>query len=82
MNVIRLYCIGVTVLIVAILANGMASKIQCKTWYDLIQGLTHSNSYWNSLELKDILWLFFAYPILLGIGSTLGQLIYQKLTSL
>jgi hypothetical protein len=82
LNVIRLYCIGLMVLIVAILANGLASKLQCKTWYDLIQGLIYSKSYFSSLGLKDILWLFFAYPILLGAGSALGQLIYQKLTNL
>ena len=76
---IRLYFIGITVLITAILATFLAEKIQCKTWYDFLKGLSISSSYWSVLKLKDVLWLFIAYPLLLGFGSFVGNLIYQKL---
>jgi len=76
---IRLYCIGILVLITAILATFFAEKIQCKTWYDFLKGLSSSSNYWSVLKFKDMLWLFIAYPLLLGFGSFVGNLIYQKL---
>ena len=76
---IRLYLIGITVLITAILATLFAEKIQCKTGYDFLKGLSSSYNYWSVLKFKDMLWLFIAYPLLLGFGSFVGNLIYQKL---
>ena len=82
MVVFRLYCIGILILLVAVIANGIAVKLQCKTWYDLIQGITSEKYFLNTLTLKDLIWLFLAYPILLGVGGVLGQIIYQKLIGL
>ena len=76
---IRLYLIGITVLITAILATLFAEKIQCKTWYDFLKGPGSFYNYWSVLKFKDMLWLFIAYPLLLGFGSFVGNLIYQKL---
>ena len=76
---IRFYLIGIAVLIAAVLATLFAEKIQCKTWYDFLKGLSISSSYWSVLKFKDVLWLFIAYPLLLGFGSFIGNLIYQKL---
>ena len=76
---IRLYLIGIAVLITAVLATLFAEKIQCKTWYDFLKGLSNSSNYWSVLKFKDVLWLFIAYPFLLGFGSFIGNLIYQKL---
>ena len=76
---IRLYFIGISVLITAVLANFFAEKIQCKTWYDFLKGLSSSSNYWSVLKFKDMLWLFIAYPLLLGFGSFVGNLIYKKL---
>ena len=76
---IRLYFIGITVLITAILATLSAEKIEYKTGYDFLKGLSSSYNYWNVLKFKDMLWLFIAYPLLLGFGSFVGNLIYQKL---
>ena len=76
---IRLYLIGITVLITAILATLSAEKIEYKTGCDFLKGPSSSSSYWSVLKLKDVLWLFIAYPLLLGFGSFVGNLIYQKL---
>lgn len=76
---IRLYLIGITVLITAVLATLFAEKIQCKTGYDFLKGLSNSSNYWSVLKFKDMLWLFIAYPLLLGFGSFVSNLIYQKL---
>ena len=76
---VRLYFIGITVLITTFFTTLFAEKIQCKTGYDFPKGLSISSSYWSVLKLKDVLWLFIAYPLLLGFGSFVGNLIYQKL---
>ena len=76
---VRHYFIGITVLLTTVFATLFAEKIQCKTWYDFLKGLSISSSYWSVLKLKDVLWLFIAYPLLLGFGSFVGNLIYQKL---
>ena len=60
---LRHYFIGIVILIGAILANLLASKIQCKSWYDLLQGLYQNKSYWNQITFKDAFWLIFFYPL-------------------
>ena len=60
---VRLYFIGITVLITAVLATLFAEKIQCKTGYDFPKGLSISSIYWS----------------VLGFGSFVDNLIYQKL---
>ncbi len=79
MNVIRIYIIGIFVLVGALLANLFAAKIQLKSWYDLLQGLAKELSFWSQLGVKDFLWLFLIYPFLLGLSAYLGNLIHQKL---
>jgi len=77
--VIRIYFIGIFVLLGAILANLFAAKIQLKSWYDFLQGLAKDLSFWSLLGIKDSFWLFLIYPFLLGLSAYLGNLIHQKL---
>ena len=60
---VRLYFIGITVLITTFFTTLFAEKIQCKTGYDFPKGLSISSSYWS----------------VLGIRSFVDNLIYQKL---
>ena len=78
---IRLFCLGFFILITALAANFLASKLQFKTWYDFIYGLASSSDYWTQVTFKDLLWLFILYPLLLGLGASLGQIIFLKLLS-
>ena len=77
----RLYLIGLFILITAIIANYIVSKLHLKSWYDLLNGIINSRSYWSEVTLKDGLWLFVLYPLFLGLGSSLGNFIYIKLFS-
>jgi hypothetical protein len=79
---LRFYFLGIFILIAAILANFLASSLGLKSWYDLLNGLAVSKSYWSEVNFKDGLWLFLFYPLLLGLGSSFGNLIYLKLFSL
>jgi len=79
LKVIRIYFIGIFVLVGAIFANLFAAKIQLKSWYDLLQGIAKEFSLWNQLEIKDALWLFLFYPFFLGLSAYLGNFIHQKI---
>ncbi|WP_179005584.1 DUF7672 family protein [Winogradskyella forsetii] len=71
---IRLYIIGLAILIIAILANGIIAKIGLKSWYGFIELLSkEGSSAFSKLNIFDYLWLFIAYPFILGIGYWLGE---------
>ena len=75
---IRLYIIGLAILIVAILANGIVIKLGIKSWYDFIELLSkNGTSAFNILSTIDYLWLFIGYPLVLGSGFWIGNKIYQ-----
>ncbi len=76
---IRLCFVGLFILTGAIIANIFAIKLQCKTWYDFLQGISLNLSYWNQLSIKDGLWLFIIYPFFLGLSAHVGNLLYQKI---
>ena len=75
MELIRLYLIGLIILIVAILANFLATQLGLKTWYDFL-------SHWDNqdgLRLKDFLWLFVFYPLILGCSLLIGNIILKNI---
>ncbi len=75
MGLIKLYVIGLIILIVAILANFLATKWGLKTWYDFL------NNWGNGdfLSLKDNLWLFVFYPLILGCSLLIGNMLWKNL---
>ena len=75
----RLYVIGVLILLGAILANIIASKLNLKSWYDLFLGISESSNYWSQIRIIDFLWLILIYPLSLGFSAYIGNTIYQKL---
>jgi hypothetical protein len=79
---VRIYFLGVFILLIAILANLMASKLELLSWYDFLKGLTNSPSFWSTLRLKDGLWLFLLYPLILGSGALIGNILFSKIFNL
>lgn len=79
MVVIRIYIIGISVLVLAIGANTLAKGIGLKTWYDFLLGLSEKG--WDALQLRvlDLLWLFVLYPLALGGSATLGDWLYERI---
>ena len=71
---LRLYLIGICILIIAILANAIVLKLGIKTWYDFI-GLLSNNGWsaFSKIEFLDYLWLFIGYPFILALGYILGD---------
>ena len=75
----RLYVIGILILLGAILANIIASKLNLKSWYDLFLGVIENSSYWSQIRIIDCIWLILIYPLSLGFSAYIGNKIYQKL---
>ena len=78
---IRVYFIGLFILITVIIANVIAAKLQLKSWYALLDGHTNSSPLSDLLTLKDSLWLFILYPLILGLGAVVANLLYLKICS-
>ena len=79
MNVTRLYVIGILILLGAILANIIATKLNLKSWYDLFLGVSENSNYWSRIRIIDGIWLILIYPLSLGFSAYIGNTIYQKL---
>ena len=77
---IRIYIIGLAILVIAILANSIIVKLGIKSWYDFIEQLTSSNvSNLKRATFIDYLWLFMGYPLVLGFGYWIGDKVYHVL---
>lgn len=77
---LKLYFIGLGILIVAIVANFIIGKIGLKSWYDFLELLTLRG--WDTfkiINLWDYLWLFCGYPLALGLGYLAGFQCYKLL---
>lgn len=78
---IRLYIIGLCILLIAILANAVILKTGIKTWYDFIGVITEDGFLaFSKLNILDYLWLFIGYPFVLALGYVLGDKIYSFFT--
>ena len=75
MELIKLYVMGLMILIIAILANFLATQLGLKTWYDFL------NQWGNrdALNLKDGLWLFVLYPLILGCSLLIGNMLWKSI---
>jgi hypothetical protein len=79
---LRLYIIGIVVLLVAFAANMLAHVWGVKTWYDLFVLLQeHGWLGLRKLRVKDSIWLFVLYPLILGGGCMAGVWCYKVLSA-
>jgi hypothetical protein len=62
--IIKIFIIGLSILVTAILLNIIAKLFNVSTWYDFLQNKTIN----NPLEL---VWLFIMYPFILGLVAYL-----------
>ncbi|WP_370391746.1 hypothetical protein [uncultured Winogradskyella sp.] len=77
---IRLYIIGLSILLTAIIANVLANYLGLKTWYDFLSLLKDSGlAGFKTINVLDYVWLFVGYPLTLGFGYWVGQQIYDIL---
>ncbi|WP_299224914.1 hypothetical protein [uncultured Psychroserpens sp.] len=75
---LKLYIIGISILITAIIANAVVIKIGLKSWYDFIELLSQNgSSSLSQLSVLDYIWLFLGYPLILGCGYWVGSKCYD-----
>tara|TARA_X000001036_G_C20479666_1_gene725086 strand:- start:75 stop:311 length:237 start_codon:yes stop_codon:yes gene_type:complete len=71
---IRTYIIGVSILLIAIIANVIVKKLGFSTWYDFGPILiTKGFIAIKEVGLLNLLWLFIIYPLVLSLGYLIGE---------
>ena len=74
---IRLYLIGLCILLIAIVANLVVGKFGLSTWYDFgPEFFKRGFPVMKEVGLFNCLWLFVFYPLVLSTGYILGNKIY------
>lgn len=75
---LRIYIIGICILIIAIIANVLIGKLGLSTWYDFgPQFFKRGFVVIKEVGLLSALWLFLLYPIVLSLGYVMGDFIYN-----
>ena len=74
MELIKLYLVGLVVLVLAILTNFLAAQLGLRTWYDFLNQWGAG----NALNSKDGLWLFVLYPLILGCSLLIGNMLWKS----
>lgn len=75
---LRIYIIGISILLIAIIANVLVDKIGLSTWYDF--GPNFFSNPFDSIKnvgFFSLLWLFILYPIVLALGYLIGDKLYS-----
>ena len=77
---IKVYIIGLCVLVIAIVVNVIVGKLGISTWYDF-GTIFYQKGFEAMKEVGFIscLWLFVFYPLFLGLGYVIGLKIYELL---
>lgn len=76
--VIKCLVAGWVVLVVAMLANALASALKLLSWYDLVKRIQQQGAAaMTDAGIANLLWLFLFYPLLLGIAAWLGTYILR-----
>ena len=75
MELIKLYVMGLMILIIAILANFLATQLGLKTWYDFLNQWGNG----DAVSLKDGLLLFVLYPLILGCSLLIGNMLWKSI---
>ncbi|MBM3922029.1 MAG: hypothetical protein FJ340_02350 [Sphingomonadales bacterium] len=75
---LKIFAIGWCILVGAILLNGIIARAGIIGWYEFISLLTQKGSAtFRLLRVVDYVWLFLAYPLLLGLSYKAGELLYN-----
>ena len=75
---LRIYIIGVCILMIAIIANVIIGKVGVSTWYDFgPQFFKRGFVVVKEVGLISALWLFLFYPLVLAFGYIVGDFIYK-----
>jgi hypothetical protein len=75
---VRIYIIGLSILIIAVLLNILVQALGIMGWYEFLSKLQEQGrKVFSSMNLLDYAWLFFIYPLLLGLAYLAGDKIHH-----
>ena len=75
---LRIYIIGVCILLIAIIFNVVVAKLGVSTWYDFgPQFFKRGLTVIKEVGFLSSVWLFILYPLVLALGYILGDKIYN-----
>lgn len=70
---LKIYFTGLFILLAAIIFNILAGRLGFMSWYDFLNRMSaEGKSAFKSLRWFDYLWLFIAYPSLLGLSGRMA----------
>ena len=70
---LKIYFIGLFILIAAILLNFIAGRLNLMSWYDFLTRIAaEGRSIFSIMKWTDYSWLFLIYPFLLGLSGWVG----------
>jgi len=79
-DMLKLYLVGLMVLLVAILANIISAAVGLTSWYDFLRLLNSGGSKGlRKISIADWGWLLLLYPFLLGLATKLGEYLFLLL---
>jgi hypothetical protein len=80
---LKLYLIGLCILVGAIAANVLASTFGLISWYDFVMLFRkNGNAAFKEIRLLDWVWLLLAYPLILGLSARFGYWIYELIAGI
>ena len=75
---LRIYIIGICVLLIAIITNIIVGRLGISTWYDFgPQFFKRGFIVMKEVGLFSSVWLFILYPLVLALGYVVGDKIYS-----
>jgi len=75
---LRIYIIGICILLIAIITNIIIGRLGISTWYDFgPQFFKRGFIVLKEVGLFSSVWLFILYPLVLALGYVVGDKIYS-----
>lgn len=75
---VRIYIIGLCILIVAILLNVLVQALGIMGWYEFLSKFQEQGQkVFSAMKVLDYAWLFLIYPFLLGLAYLLGERLHH-----
>jgi hypothetical protein len=75
---LRIYIIGICILLIAIIANIIVGRLGISTWYDFgPQFFKRGFIVMKEVGFFSSVWLFILYPLVLALGYIVGDKIYS-----
>ena len=75
---LRIYIIGISILVIAIIANVVVGRLGFSNWYEFgPQFFSRGFIIIKEVGFLNSVWLFILYPLVLSLGYIIGDIVYN-----